>query len=77
MAVDAQDRLCVANPGHGQVWVVDPHGLCTHRVDCTPFGRMPTNCALAPDGRTLVITESDSGCLLACEREFRASAADP
>ncbi|MGX9964673.1 SMP-30/gluconolactonase/LRE family protein [Roseomonas sp. F4] len=67
MAVDAHDRLFVANPGHGQVWVVDPHGLATHRVDCTAFGRMPTNCAFAPDGRTLVITESQSGSLLAVE----------
>lgn len=67
MAVDAHDRLCVTNPGHGQVWVVDPHGFCTHRVDCTAFGRMPTNCAFAPDGRTLVITESESGTLLAAE----------
>jgi len=67
LAVDAADRLCVANPGHGQVWVVDPHGVCTHRVDCTGFGRMPTNCAFAPDGRTLVITESQSGCLLEVE----------
>jgi gluconolactonase len=57
----------VANPGHGQVWVVDAHGVCTHRVDCTAFGRMPTNCTLAPDGRTLVITESESGSLLAAE----------
>ncbi len=67
LAVDAHDRLFVANPGHGQVWVVDPHGVCTHRVDCTGFGRWPTNCTLAPDGRTLVITESESGCLLAAE----------
>lgn len=67
LAVDAHDRLFVANPGHGQVWVVDPHGLATHRVDCTGFGRMPTNCAFAPDGRTLVITESQSGSLLAAE----------
>lgn len=67
MAVDSTDRLFVANPGHGQVWVVDPHGICTHRVDCTGFGRMPTNCAFAPDGRTLVITESQSGSLLAAE----------
>jgi gluconolactonase len=67
MAVDAADRLFIANPGHGQVWVVDPHGLCTHRIDCRAFGRMPTNCAFAPDGRTLVITESDSGSLLAAE----------
>ncbi|WP_203072550.1 SMP-30/gluconolactonase/LRE family protein [Falsiroseomonas ponticola] len=67
LAVDAHDRLFVANPGHGQVWVVDAHGLCTHRIDCTPFGRMPTNCTFAPDGRTLVITESQSGSLLAAE----------
>jgi gluconolactonase len=67
LAVDAHDRLFVANPGHGQVWVVDPHGLCTHRIDCTAFGRMPTNCTFAPDGRTLVITESQSGSLLAAD----------
>ncbi len=67
MAVDAHDRLFVANPGHGQVWVADAHGVVTHRVDCTAFGRMPTNCAFAPDGRTLVITESESGTLLAAE----------
>ncbi|HEV7268442.1 MAG TPA: SMP-30/gluconolactonase/LRE family protein [Falsiroseomonas sp.] len=67
MCVDAHDRLFVANPGHGQVWVVDPHGVCTHRVDCTAFGRWSTNCAFAPDGRTLVISESDSGRLLAAE----------
>lgn len=67
LAVDAHDRLFVANPGHGQVWVVDAHGLCTHRIDCTGFGRMPTNCSFAPDGRTLVITESQSGSLLAAE----------
>jgi gluconolactonase len=36
-------------------------------VDCTAFGRMPTNCTFAPDGRTLVISESESGCLLAAE----------
>jgi gluconolactonase len=28
---------------------------------------MPTNCAFAPDGTTLVITESQSGSLLAAE----------
>jgi gluconolactonase len=67
MCMDAHGRLFVANPGHGQVWVVDAHGVCTHRVDCLPFGRHPTNCTLAPDGRTLVITESGSGCLLAAE----------
>lgn len=67
LAVDPHDRLLVCNPGHGQVWLVDPHGVPTHRIDCTPFGRMPTNVALAPDGRTAVITESDSATLLAAE----------
>ena len=50
MAVDAHDRLFVANPGHGQVWGVDAHGLPLFRIDCTAFGRMPTNCCFTPDG---------------------------
>jgi len=67
MAVDGYDRLCVANPGHGQVWVADAHGVVTYRIDCTAFGRHPSNCVFAPDGRTLVISESESGSLLAVE----------
>jgi len=67
MAVDAADRLFIANPGHGQVWGVDPHGVALFRIDCTGFGRMPTNCCFTPDGRTLLITESQSGSVLAAE----------
>jgi gluconolactonase len=67
LAVDAHDRLFVANPGHGQVWVVDPHGVIVARVDCTAFGRHTTNCCFAPDGRTLLITESASGRVLAAD----------
>lgn len=67
MAVDAHDRLFVANPGHGQVWSVDAHGMPLFRIDCTGFGRMPTNCCFAPDGRTLLITESQSGSVLAAD----------
>jgi gluconolactonase len=67
LAVDAADRLFVANPGHGQVWGADAHGVPVLRIDCTGFGRMPTNCAFAPDGRTLFITESASGSILAAE----------
>lgn len=67
MAVDAHDRLFIANPGHGQVWGVDPHGQPLFRLDCTEFGRMPTNCCFAPDGTTLLITESQSGQVLAAE----------
>lgn len=67
LAVDAHDRLFVANPGHGQVWVVDPHGVIVARVDCTEFGRHTTNCCFAPDGTTLLVTESGSGRVLAAD----------
>lgn len=67
MAVDAADRLFVANPGHGQVWGVAPDGRIVLRVDCSDFGRHTTNCCFAPDGRTLLITESGSGQVLAAE----------
>ncbi|HZF76547.1 MAG TPA: SMP-30/gluconolactonase/LRE family protein [Acetobacteraceae bacterium] len=67
LATDTHDRLFVCHPGHGQVWMTDPQGLLTHRVDCTGFGRMPTGCALAPDGRTLLIAEASSGTLLAAD----------
>lgn len=67
MAVDGEDRLFVANPGHGQVWGVAADGRIVLRVDCTGFGRHTTNCCFAPDGRTLLITESGSGQVLAAE----------
>ncbi len=66
LAVDAHDRLFIANPGHGCVWVVDAHGVPRYRIDSCA-GRMLTNCALAPDQRTLVMTESETGTILACE----------
>jgi gluconolactonase len=66
LAMDAHDRLYIANPGHGCVWVVDPHGVPLYRVQSS-HGRMTTNCALAPDGRTLVITESETGSILTAE----------
>jgi gluconolactonase len=67
MAVDGHDRLFVANPGHGMVWGFDPHGVPVFALDCTAFGRMTTNCCFAADGRTLLITESQSGQVLAAE----------
>ena len=60
LAMDRHDRLYIANPGHGCVWIVDPHGVPLYRVR-SEHGRMTTNCALAPDGRTLFITESETG----------------
>ncbi|MBV9248937.1 MAG: SMP-30/gluconolactonase/LRE family protein [Acetobacteraceae bacterium] len=66
LAVDSADRLYVANPGHGCVWVVDAHGVPRYRIDSCS-GRSTTNCAITPDGGSLVITESDSGSILICE----------
>lgn len=67
MAVDAHDRLFVANPGHGIVWGLDPFGVPVLVIDCKEFGRTPTNVCLAPDGTTLLITEADSGSVLSVE----------
>ena len=55
LAMDRHDRLYICDPGHGCVWIVDPHGVPLYRVQ-SEHGRMTTNCALAPDGRTLFIT---------------------
>jgi gluconolactonase len=66
LAMDTADRLYVSNPGHGCVWVVDAHGVPRYRI-ASCAGRMVTNCALAPDGRTLVMTESETGSILTCE----------
>jgi len=66
ITVDAHDRLFVCDPGHGRVWVLDAHGEPRYAIrSCA--GRMLTNCAFAPDGRTLAITDSDTGSILACE----------
>ncbi len=67
LAVDAHDRLFIANPGHGMVWGVDPFGAPLIAIDCTAFGRTPTSLCLAPDGTTLLITEADSGSVLSVE----------
>jgi gluconolactonase len=66
LAMDAADRLFICNPGQGCVWVVDPHGVPRYRIQSCA-GRTVTNCALADDGRTLMITESETGSILTCE----------
>jgi gluconolactonase len=66
MAMDQHDRLFVCSPAHGCVWVLDPFGVPLYRiVSCA--GRSLTNCAIAPDGKTLVITDSSTGSILSCE----------
>jgi gluconolactonase len=66
LAMDSADRLYIANPGHGCVWVIDPSGVPLYRIQSTT-GRMTTNCALTPDERSLVITESETGTILIAE----------
>lgn len=66
LAMDSADRLYISNPGHGCIWIVDPHGVPLYRVQSCA-GRMTTNCALTPDERHLVITESETGTILIAE----------
>jgi len=46
--------------------VVDAHGVPLYRI-VSAAGRMTTNCAVTPDGRGLVITESETGAILISE----------
>jgi len=64
MALDAAGNLAVAHAGLGSVWVFDPHGEPLWRIrSCA--GRMTTNLAYGgADGRTLFITESETGSIL-------------
>jgi len=65
MALDAEGNLAVAHAGLGSVWVFDPHGEPLWRIrSCA--GRLTTNLAYGGvDGRTLFITESETGSILA------------
>ena len=66
LVVDGQDRVIVCDPGHGCAWVLSKWGEPLFRlVSCG--GRAITNAVLAPDGRTLLLTDSDMGQILAAE----------
>jgi gluconolactonase len=67
LAVDAHDRLFVAQPGHGMVWGLDAFGVPVLAIECRGFGRSPTGLCMAPDGITLLVTEADSGSVLSVE----------
>jgi gluconolactonase len=70
LAVDREDGVLVANPGHGCVWRLDRHGIPTHRiVSCA--GRAITNlCFGGPDHSLVFITDSDTGQILLAEPPF-------
>ncbi len=64
LAVDAAGNLAIAHAGFGTVWLFSPLGEPIYRLKSCA-GLMTTNVAYGgPDGRTLFITESDSGTIL-------------
>ncbi|AJE46774.1 SMP-30/gluconolactonase/LRE family protein [Celeribacter indicus] len=65
LTMDGFDRLYMCSPGHQCVWVVAPDGRPCLRI-LGPEGAVITNCAFAPDGRTLFMT-SAFGDVLVCE----------
>jgi gluconolactonase len=67
LAIDQQGNLTVAHVGFGCVWVFSALGEPLYRIRSCE-GLATTNVAYGgPEGRTLFITESDSGCVLQCE----------
>lgn len=64
LAVDSEGNLAVAHIGLGVVWLFSARGEPLARIQST-IGHHTTNMAYGgPDGRTLFITESESGTLL-------------
>ncbi|MFO1321673.1 MAG: SMP-30/gluconolactonase/LRE family protein [Burkholderiales bacterium] len=64
LALDEAGGLVIAHVALGTVWIFDAHGEPACRVKSCA-GIMTTNIAFGgPDGRTLHITESASGCIL-------------
>ena len=74
LALDAEGRLAIAHVGLGAVWVVDRLGEPVYRVrSCR--GLHTTNVAFGgPGGRTLHITESESGTILAADLDVPGKA---
>ncbi len=67
LALDAEGRLVIAHVGMGSVWIVDRLGEPVYRVR-TCAKMHTTNVAYGgPDGRSLFITESESGSILRAE----------
>ncbi|OZI25355.1 gluconolactonase [Bordetella genomosp. 7] len=63
IALDAEGGLAVCHVGFGAVWVFSPRGEPRYRIDA-PEGLYTTNCAYGgPDGRTLYMIESRTGCV--------------
>ncbi len=77
LAVDAQGRLLVANPGLGYVWVLNAQAEPVE-VLRGPAGASITNIAFGgPDRRTLYVTDSTHGCVLRAEMDVPGLALHP
>jgi gluconolactonase len=67
MAFDEDGNLAVCHPGLGVVWLFSPLGEPLYRIESCA-GVLPTNCAYGGlDGKSLFITESQSGTILRAE----------
>jgi gluconolactonase len=67
MAADADGNILVCHVGYGVIWVFDPMGTPIHCINSCA-GPAITNCAYGgPDNRTLFVTESSSGRVLAAD----------
>ncbi|MDO5624148.1 MAG: SMP-30/gluconolactonase/LRE family protein [Pseudomonadota bacterium] len=63
LAMDAQGRLLVANPGLGRIWVLN-HLAEPELILQGPRGASITNLAIASDGHTVYATDSTHGHVL-------------
>ena len=64
LAIGPHGNLAVCHPGLATVWIFSRYGEPLWRI-VSPVGRMTTNCAFGgADGRTLFITESDTGSIV-------------
>jgi gluconolactonase len=74
IAVDAGGNLVVAHIGLGVVWLFSRLGEPLLRID-SAAGLLTSNIAYGgPDGRTLYITESETGSILAAEPSVAGNA---
>ncbi len=74
LALDAKGRLAIAHVGLGTVWVVDRLGQPVYRIQSCR-GLHTTNVAFGgPDNRTLYITESESGSIMAAALDVPGAA---
>ncbi|GAA4342812.1 SMP-30/gluconolactonase/LRE family protein [Pigmentiphaga soli] len=67
MAIDEHDGLAVVQPDMGAAWIFSHRGEPAFRVQ-SPRSDLVTNCAYGgPDRKTLYITDSLAGCVLAAD----------